>query len=59
MSGKTDFFFVSVAFNKFGLNSFLKDKLNKVMNKKLISLLLNILKYVITALLGYFGGSAL
>ena len=29
------------------------------MNKKVISLVLNILKYVITALLGYFGGNAL
>lgn len=30
----------------------------KIMNKKVITLVLNVLKYIITMLLGYFGGNA-
>lgn len=32
--------------------------LNGCMNKKFIVLLLNVAKYIITALLGYYGGNA-
>lgn len=30
----------------------------KMVNKKVINVILNIAKYIITALLGYFGGNA-
>ena len=32
--------------------------LMKMVNKKVINVILNIAKYIITALLGYFGGNA-